>query len=316
MRREASLPISVVIATCDRTDMLLQAVRSVVSQPCSPLEIIVVDQSRSDACRAALQEQFKDEPIRYHHLDSTGASRARNFGLARASGEIVAFLDDDALAEPGWLEAIAEVFREQSDLALAGGPLRPLDDLPEPSWFPPPLRFLLGLYDGGLVRCPMPEGDQPIGANMAGRKDVLLAADGFPEQLGPDRSRWFQLSGEEALLSRRVRSSGGSVTYEPRMAARHVISGRKWTRRYLLQRSFSEGATNVQQKRLLGLMKPGSHEMILYARELLLAGARFVLPRYGSAFPWSSARIRMHALSRIALALGSATALVAMRNSK
>lgn len=116
----SSLPkVSVIIPTFNRSGYLRQAVASVLAQTYSDFEIIVVDDGSTDDT-AATVARFDDLRIVYLHQDNAGRSVARNFGMARARGEFIAFLDDDDLFLPHKLAVQAAFLEAQPDVGLVG----------------------------------------------------------------------------------------------------------------------------------------------------------------------------------------------------
>src|SRR5215213_8300081 len=128
MRREPSDPVvveqtgssrsvSVVISTRNRAALLRRCLEGVTNQVRPPLEIVVVDNTRGDeATRAVALEagaRYIVEPV-------IGVSRARNRGLDTARGDIVAFLDDDAVPDQTWLHALVDDFGDARVGAVSG----------------------------------------------------------------------------------------------------------------------------------------------------------------------------------------------------
>ena len=305
----ASGMISVVLATRDRQQDAVECVRSVLEQSYASYEILVIDQSHQRTLRDAIFKQFpEDGRIRYFSMDHGGLSEARNLGVEHASGSIVAFIDDDAVARPGWLAGIAEAFRNEPQPGMIGGRIDPIWLAPRPFWFPREREFLLGLYNIGDCLCPMPEHDLPVGANMAGLRRVILEAGGFDPRFGFNaaRGRRRMLAGEDTLLAERVKRLGYPLYYQPKAAVGHRISRRKVTRGHYLWRHFWEGATTIERMIVLGQVPPGIWKHRVYhAKAAGLALARFLLPRFENRYPsLSSSEIRMLALARAAFQCG------------
>ncbi|MES2128345.1 MAG: glycosyltransferase [Pseudomonadota bacterium] len=102
----ATPTVSVIIPTCNRLDMLVRSVGSVLAQTAKPLEIIVVNDA-GKAIEETIKGIDQDGLVRIVNHDSNkGASAARNSGLAVAKGEYIAYLDDDDLYQPGHLETV------------------------------------------------------------------------------------------------------------------------------------------------------------------------------------------------------------------
>jgi glucosyl-dolichyl phosphate glucuronosyltransferase len=299
--------ISVIVPTCFREEMVTACIDSLLNQTYTKFEIIVIDQMEDSRLDAILKRRFDgDSKIRYIHAVSAGAARARNMGLANATGSVVAFIDDDAVADPMWLSAVAETFKEEPTPALMAGRIFPLWAGSRPSWYPRQREFLLGLYDIGDQPCLLPDGDLPIAANMAGLRDVIVDSGGFDERLGFNYFRKRKrVGGEETILGQRIRNRGHRIVYEPTAVVRHHVSSSKQTRRYFLIRHFWEGVTVVEQLNLMGQIGSGRWSLHrFYGREIFMAVMRFVFPRYGNNYAEPNSVIRMLALSRIGYALG------------
>src|SRR5215831_17025206 len=176
-------PISVVICTCDRPDDIGRAVESVLRQQYPTFEVLVVDQSRG-AGTEVIVRQLPPTPhrLKYIRLNERGLSRAYNRGITQASSELIAFTDDDCVAPPGWLDAVARAFSEQEDVSLLYGqvlePLEP-EDSSQGGVVPTlPIRNLqrLSRKDGFRVF--------GMGANFAARRSMIQRLGGFDEVLG------------------------------------------------------------------------------------------------------------------------------------
>jgi GT2 family glycosyltransferase len=115
-----TLPLSVAVCTRDRPDKLKRALQSLLRQQPRPHEILVIDNaSASDATRELVTGSFPD--VRYIRESIPGLDFARNRALREAQEAIVAFLDDDAVADEGWTEALWQVFRRQDDVGICTG---------------------------------------------------------------------------------------------------------------------------------------------------------------------------------------------------
>ena len=295
--------ISIVIATRDRPAYLLDCLLSITDQSYAPFEILIVDQSAVRSLERSIKERFPDDArIQYFHLDKGGLSDARNLGVAKATGEVVAFIDDDAIAWPAWLEGIAEAFTHPLGPALVGGRIKPLWPMERPEWLPSEREFLFGLYDIGDELRPMPDHDLPVGANMAGLRNVILDAGGFDRRFGFDTSRKQRqmLAGEDSLLAERIKRLGHPLCYQPKATVEHRISRKKVTRLYYLRRHFWEGVTTIER---MAIMRQVSAERWKHNKfHLKAAGmalARWALPGFENRYPrYKRCEIRMLAAAR------------------
>jgi Glycosyl transferase family 2 len=176
-----------------------------------------------------------------------GVVGARNTGTEAASAEIVAFTDDDAAPEPGWLESLAAAFTDPGVVGV-GGELVPEWAGPEPRWFPPEFYWVFGCSYRGLPTELAPIRN-PIGANMAVRREALEAVGGFSAGAAPHQlSRGGKvLSGghslEDTSLGIRVSRAfpGSRWLYQPAARVRHKVVPGRAKFGYLLIRSFEEG---------------------------------------------------------------------------
>ncbi len=112
--------ISVIIPTYNRSSLVAEACRSVLRQTFTDSEVIVVDDGSTDDT-ASVIERIGDSRIRYIHKQNGGQSSARNLGLARATGQYVAFLDADDLWPPDFLKVIATQLRANAEYGVAYG---------------------------------------------------------------------------------------------------------------------------------------------------------------------------------------------------
>jgi GT2 family glycosyltransferase len=226
----APLRITVAVCTHDRPVQLARALESLVSQDPPPAEILVIDNAPSDRATAALvTEQFSQ--LRYAHEPVPGLDFARNRALAEAAGDIVAFLDDDAVAGPGWCEAFRRVFANDARVAVCTGRVEPLTlETPAQRLFEVNGGFSRGLHrirlpDDAVARLhgwPAPLIAWAVsvgsGCSYAVRRSVALELGGFDEAL--DLGAALAGGGDHDLLWRSL-CAGWRVEYEPQALAWH-----------------------------------------------------------------------------------------------
>jgi glycosyltransferase involved in cell wall biosynthesis len=256
---DTTVPLDVSVVLCTYTEqrwqLLTAAVGSLQRQTAPPHEVIVVTDYNDvllERVRASLPGA-----IAMPNSRERGAAGARNTGAAAASGSVVAFLDDDAVAASDWIERMLEAFSDQSILGV-GGEIVPEYEAPRPRWLPREFDWVLGCTYRGLpeVTCPI---RNLIGANMAVRKDVFLALDGFRPGHGnvqddggqPLRRRRFvtRQSGceETDLCVRALRRWPGSVwLYHPPVLVHHRVPAARLTWRYFLARCNDEGLAKAE----------------------------------------------------------------------
>jgi glycosyltransferase involved in cell wall biosynthesis len=175
-----------------------------------------------------------------------GLSHARNRALcwaAESGAAILAFVDDDAIAEPGWYEALARRWNEApAEVACIGGPIRPRFAADPPPWYSDAIRHVLTLLDRGPeVRDLDPDSEAVYGANISFAVGPLREAGGFDPALGHSGTRVF--FGEEDEAQRELVKRGYRVRYVPDAAVWHVIPPSRLTRGSFLRRRFAFGVS-------------------------------------------------------------------------
>lgn len=235
--------ITVIICTYNRATLLGRALLAFQDQDHPPrAEIVVVDNNSPDETATVVRRWADDPasvfPISYVHEPKQGLSRARNAGIAAARGDILAFLDDDAVPGPGWLAAIANVFASQPGAAAAGGPIEPEFEVPRPDWLGPGVEGYYSILDLGPRIRVFPPNRFPFGANMALRRPALGDLR-FSDRLG--RKGTSLASGEEFALLSTLRSQGRGIYYAPAMRVRHFIGRERLRPEWLMARSRAGG---------------------------------------------------------------------------
>lgn len=172
-----------------------------------------------------------------------GLARARNRALAWRAGGVLAFVDDDAVAHPGWHRALSAAWDEAPErVACIGGPIRPRFAVAPPGWLSEPILPALTLLDlGAATRDLDPEVTTVYGANISFRVAPLRAVGGFDPAYGHSGRRVFFAEEDEA--QRALARAGYGVRYAPAPAVEHVIPAERLTRRSFLRRRFAYGAT-------------------------------------------------------------------------
>jgi len=215
--------ISVVICTRDREQALGRCLRSLQHQRSPAGEIVVVDNSATASARAVCA-QFPH--VIHVHEPRPGLSIARNTGVRAASGEIVAFTDDDVEPHPGWLAEMARAFANAGADAMTGLVLPAELDTPAQQCFQFDMggfgeTFVPVLFDHRFYADTRVHGPQVwkigAGANMAFRRQAFQRAGLFDERLGAGASG----CSEDSELWYRLLALGGACLYEPRAVVFH-----------------------------------------------------------------------------------------------
>jgi glycosyltransferase involved in cell wall biosynthesis len=265
--RPATLTVVVCAYTLDRWTDLTAALDSLRRQSRGPDEVIlVVDHCAELAARAAAA--FDGVRV-LPNTERQGLSGARNTGVRAAHGDVVAFLDDDAVADPRWIERLLAVYADPGVLGV-GGLVEPAWDRGRPAWFPREFDWVVGCTYRGMPTT-RARVRNFIGANMSFRRDVLAGLDGFAPDLGRVGSR--PLGGEETeLCIRAVRDSpGGRLVYEPAAAVRHRVPAGRCRWAYFRARCYAEGLSKAAVSRHTGPRSALASERA-YLRRTIPAG--------------------------------------------
>ncbi|MFD9128308.1 glycosyltransferase family 2 protein, partial [Kitasatospora sp. NPDC059571] len=236
-----TLTVVICAYTPDRWDDLCAAVESVRAQRRPVEELLVV----VDHCPelAALARTGLPGARITENRERRGLSGARNTGVADAHGDVVAFLDDDAAADPDWAGRLLAGYRDPRVLGV-GGLVRPWWESGRPGWFPPEFDWVVGCSYRGLPERPAPVRNF-IGANMSFRRGLLLAAGGFRTDLGRVGRRPLGCEETELCLRLAARHPDGVLLYEPAAAVRHHVPPARTARRYFRARCFAEGLSKA-----------------------------------------------------------------------
>jgi glycosyltransferase involved in cell wall biosynthesis len=266
--KHATAPaVSVIVCTYTqrRWEALLEAIASVGHQTRAALEtIVVIDHDPELFERAAAT--LRDARV----IESTGErglSGARNTGVTAAQGEIVAFLDDDAIADDTWLEELTRVY-DDPDVIGAGGVARPRwEGGTAPRWLPREFYWTIGCSYRGLPTQSAPIRN-PIGTNMSFRRAVFDRTRGFTTGIG--RVGRTPLGCEETELSIRARQAypGGVVLHVPAARVEHAVPAERLSWRYFRSRCWAEGLSKALVTEEVGFTNALSSEWIYTLKTL------------------------------------------------
>ncbi|MGH4007098.1 MAG: glycosyltransferase family 2 protein [Pseudonocardiaceae bacterium] len=243
--------ISVVICayTEDRWDDVLAAVGSVKTQRFQPHEIIVVVDHN-----ATLRERLKSalpDVVIVENRYARGLSGGKNTGVAVASGDLVAFLDDDAVAESQWLQFLAAAYDDDSVIG-AGGLTRPLWETHRPAWFPEEFDWVVGCTfvgrEPGRVR-------NLLGGNASFRRQAFDVAGGFSNHLGRSVVTRKPLGCEETEFCIRLSQlcPGSTFVFDARAVIWHRVPATRSRFSYFRSRCYAEGLSKARVTRSVGV---------------------------------------------------------------
>lgn len=243
--------VCVVIAAHDlrRWRHTRAAVRSVLEQDVEAHCVVVVDHNPGllERCRRQWPH-VTVLPNRYEQ----GASGSRNTGVEVGDADLVAFLDDDAVARPGWLSALVQAMEDPAAVG-AGGMILADWEIAAPRWFPPEFNWAVGATVPDLVggTSPLPRVVRNVwSGNMILRRDAFERIGGFRLGFGKvgERSR----PEDTDLCLRAAAESGGHWLFAPDAVVDHHVPASRATFRFFVTRAYREGGGKIAMSRVLG----------------------------------------------------------------
>lgn len=238
LKRANDISVIICAYTEDRWNDLLAAIASVRRQTLSPLEIIIVVDHNRDLLQR-VREQITDVIV-VENTETRGLRGARNSGLAVAHGQIIAFLDDDAVAIPDWLMFLCKGYTDLRVLGT-GGSVTPSWVGKKPPWLPEEFYWIIGCTYRGMPRTSTAIRN-PIGANMSIRRDVFDTVGNFHSEIvriGAQHAGGCEET--ELCIRTRQRWPQGIFLYQPEAGVFHSVPTNRTSWRYFYSRCYVEG---------------------------------------------------------------------------
>ncbi len=246
---ERTMNVTVILCTYNRSRSLAKALTSAAALNLPEdvdWEILVIDNNSSDQTRAVIEGFCQSYPGRFRYLfePKPGKSNALNAGIQAARGDVLAFMDDDVIVEPTWLQNLIPIAPLHDDTwAGTGGRIIPDWTSSPPRWMPvniPHALAPLAAFDLGPEAHQLSE--SPFGTNMAFRREVFEKYGGFRTDLGP--APGTMVRSEDTEFGNRLLAAGERLRYEP-----HQPSFTTRSRRISLQRKILPGLVAGQRPR-------------------------------------------------------------------
>jgi len=244
--------ISIIIPTRNRRELLEKTLQSIVNCNNNGIhfEVIVIDNNSSDDTEL-LTLKYKEhlKNLKYFKELLPGLHSGRHRGMIESSGEILAYLDDDAEIEKDWLIGIEKNFKD-NELVLLGGNNYP-------NWTQTPPKWLRRMWEeakesnGYLGALSLIESDSTnnmnarlvFGCNFIIRKSALKKIGGFHPDSLPEQFLSFRGDGE-TYVSNKIIELGMKVKYDSRVSIRHAVTKERMSSKYFRKRAFNQGVSN------------------------------------------------------------------------
>lgn len=245
------MKLSVIVCTYNREKYLYNLLKSISENDFSEklYEIILVNNNSTDNTEnecIRFQNDFPNIDFRYVEEKNQGLSFARNKGIESAKGEVLIYVDDDALVNPKYLKTYYDFFEKSPSIDAAGGAIIPKYETSEPVWMTFYTKQLLTayLYKGKTIK-PFKKNEFPGGGNAAYRRRVFDEIGLFNTDLG--RKGTSLASAEEKDIFDRMRKRKMQIFYLPEAVLYHIIPQKKLEEDYFNRLTFEIGKSERQR---------------------------------------------------------------------
>ena len=231
------MKLSIIICSYNRASYIEAAFDSLYNQSSGleSFETIIVDNNSTDNTADVFKNwraSHANGSFTYLTETKQGASFARNTGAAKAKGQWLCFMDDDAIANTNYVENILNHIETKPDAIGFGGRIIPKYIPEEPKWMSYYVSSLVGNFDYAPTACAFENGKYPIESNMIVRKDIYDSIGGFNTEL-PGVVGTLRIGGEGKELFYKILALGHTIYYDPSICVHHVVDVKKLTSEYM-----------------------------------------------------------------------------------
>lgn len=211
---KSKIKISVIIPTYNRNQVLVNTINSVLEQQFKSFELLIVDQSKKHNKKTQnFLENLNNKKVRYYKISPPSLPAARNFGLKKSLGDIVVYIDDDVILDPGFIKAHYDSYIKRKAVGVAGRikeKNKPVSDT---------LLFLRKTsFGAGNFNYPkFAFAETAQGCNMSYKKSLLKKVGGFDTNFIGNAMR------EETDVSFKIRKMGKKILYNPKASLYHLF---------------------------------------------------------------------------------------------
>lgn len=245
--------VSVVLCTysIDRYVDFSEAADSILDQTYDDVELVVIVDGTNAVYERAADDYGEEDTIIHCNEQNLGLSDSRNNGAELATGDVVAFIDDDAVADPDWIAELIDTYNRHNALAV-GGKMTPAWVAGKPEHLPAEFYWLVGVTYRGFAE-EVTEVRNTFSSNLSFRREVLRELGGFQSDMGKRGSN--DLQGAETELCTRMREEyDQGVVYNPEARVAHKVFDYRTEPVWLVERAFWQGYS----KRVMQIVRPGS----------------------------------------------------------
>lgn len=259
------MKFSVVLCTYNqsRYDHFLEAAESILQQTYDDVELVVVVDGSGSLSKLITRDMGgRHDVVIRSNDENVGLLESRNRGAETASGDIIAFIDDDAIAEKDWISELASTF-DQYDAQAAGGRMDAIWVNGKPRFLPEEYYWLIGVthrgFSGsaGVVR-------NTFGSNISFRKDVFDDLGGFDTDIGGRKGDKNLQGGETELCARLRDEYGEGVFYNPDAVVNHKVFSYRTRPMWLIDRAFWQGYSKRAMKSIISGAEDEEHKFLYH----------------------------------------------------
>lgn len=239
------MKVSIIMATYNRNDLLIQTLQGLVNMDTTGLnwEVILADNAGNDETARVFESFSALLPLKFIVEKAPGKNNALNSALDHASGDLFIFTDDDIIPDPAWVKALVDAAGRWNAADLFGGRILPKFPAGKTAPLindPVFLRIAYVIADWDLPEGEFPAGKIKIwGPNMMVRRRVFDQGLRFNSDIGPTGSSYVM--GSETEFLQRASDAGHTAVYVPSALVHHQIRPEQLTHSWIVGRAFRVG---------------------------------------------------------------------------
>jgi glycosyltransferase involved in cell wall biosynthesis len=230
----------------DRLKDIIELLDSIHAQAYKNIDVLVVterSQELTDSIKTYIKEKGYSNIKVLYNEGEWGSYPSRNLGIEQARGEIIAFIDDDALPFPNWAEETAKTYAEDSSIVGLTGPILPLWEQDSMAWFPQEFYWIFSCtYWDWAEKTEVRNG---YCTNLSFRREAFDTCGLFKTSLvgkGHGKSDWQQPAAQETEFCLRAKQGTGKrIIYDPNTRVWHKVYSYRLSTRFLAKRAYWEG---------------------------------------------------------------------------
>lgn len=206
------------------------------------MDVLVVDNGSTDNTLEVAAQYSERLPFDLSTASEPrqGISFARNKSLEAARGDIIAYIDDDAIAGPDWAVQHLKAFESDQAVRAVMGRILPVWEAERPDWLDPLLESYLTVCDYGDEPFDLAgTSHAPVGANMSLSRQAMIDVGGFDVRFG--FGGLDKIPGEENEIARRMWARGWKIVYWPAACVKHGVPADRMTLKWFRKRVFDQG---------------------------------------------------------------------------